>query len=97
MTAPLFGVVQRCSRESAVPCALSDGGKTTLMYEGDSFFTLSLAGRLGLVALSTFLAVSTFVLAHLAFRLVKDLPPVKRLGRLQLQLRVFSSHFFPQY
>ena len=49
------------------------------MYAEDSFFTLSLAGRVGLVALSTGLAAALFALARLSFRLVDGVPPVKRL------------------
>lgn len=49
------------------------------MYAEDSFFTLSLAGRVGLVALSMALAAVLFALAHLSFRFFDGVPPVKRL------------------
>lgn len=49
------------------------------MYSGDSFFTLSMAGRVGLVCLSAVLVVAIFALARFAFRYVEGVPPVKRL------------------
>ena len=48
------------------------------MYAEDSFFTLSMAGRIGLVFLSTALTAAVFLLTGLALRYARRLPAIKR-------------------
>lgn len=60
------------------------------VYAEDSFFTLSMASRVGLVCLSSAMAIATFWLARIAFRLVDGVPPVKRLlARLGISTGLF--------
>ena len=56
-----------------MPFALHDVERkayTRRMYDGDSFFTLTMAGRIGLVVLSTVMFLGTLYLFHRASRRV---------------------------
>ena len=60
------------------------------MYAEDSFFTLSVAGRVGLVCLSSAMAIAMFWFARIAFRFVDGVPQVKRLlARLGISTGLF--------
>ena len=49
------------------------------MYAEDSFFTLTMAGRIGLMFLSTALTAAVFLVARVTLRRARGLPAIKRL------------------